>query len=72
MKLEMIGKGKDKWIVNVNGRDEAFELETRGQVYAFIRAARILEIEDAQLTISRTLEAEYGCNVDSVERSSGF
>ncbi len=61
MKLNPIkGKGKDKWIVNVNGQDEAFELDTRGQVYAFIRAARMLGIKDESLTISRTLEAEYG------------
>ncbi len=60
MKLKVLGKGKDRWIVNVNGKDEAFELNTRGQVYAFIRAARMLGIKDESLTISRTLEAEYG------------
>ncbi len=66
MKLSPIkGKGADKWIVSVKGRadqgqEENFELDTRGQVYAFIRAARMLGIGDESLTISRTLEAEYG------------
>ncbi len=61
MKLSPIkGKGTDKWIVNVNGNDNVYELDTRGQVYAFIRAARMLGINDEALTISRTLEAEYG------------
>ncbi len=61
MKLSPIeGKGKDKWIVNVNGQDEAFELDTRGQVYAFIRAARMLKVPDSAISIRRTLEAEYG------------
>ncbi len=61
MKLSPIkGKGTDKWIVNVNGIDNVYELDTRGQVYAFIRAARMLGIEGEALTISRTLEAEYG------------
>ncbi len=64
MKLSPIrGKGKDRWIVAVErGVDEReiFELDTRGQVYAFIRAARMLGIDDNQLSISRTLEAEYG------------
>ncbi len=60
MKLEMQGKGTDRWIVNVNGQDESFKLDTRGQVYAFIRAARMLGIKDEALTISRTLQAEYG------------
>ncbi len=61
MKLSPItGRGKDKWTVNVNGQDEAFELDTRGQVYAFIRAARMLKVPDNAISISRTLEAEYG------------
>ncbi len=61
MKLSPIkGMGTDKWIVNVNGQDEAFELDTRGQVYAFIRAARMLKVPDSAIQISRTLEAEYG------------
>ncbi len=61
MKLSPIkGKGTDKWIVNVNGNDNIYELDTRGQVYAFIRAARMLGITDESLSISRTLEAEYG------------
>ncbi len=63
MKLEMQGKGNDKWVVTVDrgvGENEIFELDTRGQVYAFIRAARMLGINDESLTISRTLEAEYG------------
>ncbi len=63
MKLEMIGKVKDRWIVTADkGVDESevFELDTRGQVYAFIRAARMLGFNDNQLSISRTLEADYG------------
>ncbi len=61
MKLSSIkGKGRDMWVVNVNGNDNVYELDTRGQVYAFIRAARMLGISDESLTISRTLEAEYG------------
>ncbi len=61
MKLTMKGKGKDRWIVSVkDGKNEAFTLDTRGQVYAFIRAARMLGFKDETLTISRTLEAEYG------------
>ncbi len=61
MKLTPIkGKGKDRWIVTVDGRGESFDLDTRGQVYSFIRAARMLGYTDETLTISRTLEAEYG------------
>ncbi len=62
MKLSPIkGKGTDRWIVSVqDGKNKAFTLDTRGQVYAFIRAARMLGIGDESLTISRTLEAEYG------------
>ena len=60
MKLEMIGKGKDRWMVSVkDGKNEVFTLDTRGQVYAFVRAARMLGFKDETLTISRTLEAEY-------------
>ncbi len=65
MKLEMKGKGKDRWIVTIDSgvdESEVFELDTRGQVYAFIRAARMLNVDDNQLSISRTLEAEYGFN----------
>ncbi len=66
MKLSPIkGKGTDRWTVHVagqadEGNEENFELLTRGQVYAFIRAARMLGVKDERLTISRTLEAEYG------------
>ncbi len=65
MKLSPIkGKGTDIWIVNVNDNDNVYELDTRGQVYAFIRAARMLGFKDDMLTISRTLEAEYGFSGD--------
>ncbi len=62
MKLEqMKGEGdSDQWFVSVNGKDEVFILDTRGQVYAFIRAARMLGIKDEALTISRVLKADYG------------
>ncbi len=60
MKLEMKGKGNDEWIVSVNGKDEEFSLDTRGQVYAFIRAARMLGFSDEALIITRKLKAEYG------------
>ena len=60
MKLEMLKEtSKDVWIVSMNGQDEVFDLETRGQVYAFVRAARMLGFKDDALTIRRTLEAEY-------------
>ncbi len=60
MKLTQVSKGNDVWTVHVNGKDEDFKLDTRGQVYAFIRAARMLGIKDADLSISRSLDAEYG------------
>ncbi len=61
MKLETLDAGKeDIWYVSVNGKDEVFKLDTRGQVYAFIRAARMLGITDGALTISRVLKADYG------------
>ncbi len=63
MILEMQGKGNDKWVVTVDkgvDENEIFELDTRGQVYAFIRAAHMLGIKDEALTVSRTLQAEYG------------
>ncbi len=63
MKLTMKGKGEDRWLVTVKDDkkgDEVFELDTRGQVYAFIRAARMLKVPDDGLAIYRTLEAEYG------------
>ena len=61
MKLEMTkGDGdSDQWIVSVNGKDEVFILDTRGQVYAFIRAARMLGFPDESLNVSRTLKATY-------------
>lgn len=59
MKLEQ-GDSKDHWIVSVYGKDEEFILDTRGQVYAFIRAARLLGFKDEDLSVSRTLQAKYG------------
>lgn len=50
---------QDKWIVSVNGKDEEFILDTRGQVYAFIRAARMLGFGDKDLSISRQLLSSY-------------
>ncbi len=60
MKLTQVSKGNDVWTVHVNGKDEDFKLDTRGQVYSFIRAARMLGIKDSDLSISRSLDAEYG------------
>ncbi len=60
MKLTQVSKGNDVWTVHVNGKDEDFKLDTRGQVYSFIRAARMLKVPDSAISISRTLEAEYG------------
>ncbi len=53
-------EGTDVWEVSVvNGKDEVFQLDTRGQVYAFIRAARMLGFKDEQVSVFRTLHAEY-------------
>ncbi len=60
MNLTQVSKGNDVWTVHVNGKDEDFKLDTRGQVYSFIRAARMLGIPDDDLSISRSLDAEYG------------
>ncbi len=63
MKLEQIKESStDVWgIVVKDGKkdDEVFVLDTRGQVYAFIRAARMLGFKDEQLTIRRKMQAEY-------------
>ncbi len=56
------GSSTDVWsIVVKDGRteDDVFVLDTRGQVYAFIRAARMLGFKDEQLTIRRKMQAEY-------------
>ncbi len=64
MKLKQLKESStDVWgIVVKDGQkdDEVFVLDTRGQVYAFIRAARMLGFKDEQLTIHRKMKAEYG------------
>ncbi len=63
MKLEQVKESStDVWGVVVRdgkAEDEVFVLDTRGQVYAFIRAARMLGLKDEQLTIRRKMQAEY-------------
>ncbi len=63
MKLKPVkDTSTDVWgVVVKNGRteDDVFVLDTRGQVYAFIRAARILGLKDEQLTIRRKMDSEY-------------
>ena len=65
MKLEMLKESsKDVWNVLIvmpgDEPDEVFELDTRGQVYSLIRHARELRINDDRITLSRTLQANYG------------
>lgn len=50
-------KGTSRWIIAVDGEKLEKQPETRGQVYALIRAARLLGILDTDITVS--LEAEY-------------
>ncbi len=63
MKLKQLKESSvDAWgVVVKDGRkeDEVFVLDTRGQVYSFIRAARMLGFKDEQLTIHRKMKAEY-------------
>ncbi len=63
MKLKQVKESStDVWsIVIKDGQkdNEVFVLDTRGQVYAFIRAARMLGFTDEQLTIHRKMKAEY-------------
>ncbi len=63
MKLEQNKESSiDVWgVVVKDGKkdDDVFVLDTRGQVYAFIRAARMLGFKDEQITIHRKMTAEY-------------
>ena len=65
MKLDMLKESAlDKWhvVIQMPGDEpeEVFDLDTRGQVYSLIRHARQLRFDDDQITISRTLAANYG------------
>ena len=63
MKLTETNKS-DTWTVSVNGVEGVNQLSTRGEVYNFVRAARMLGFPDDTLSITRLTESEYGFEGD--------
>lgn len=67
MKLKAHGKPTDQWVVSykdMNGKEQDVEVETRAQVFAFVRAYRLLGGDDNGVIINRSYMASFKAEGD--------